>query len=800
MKITSLDFFAIRHVSALLALLWPIGCGSSDRLPADKEYVVVQDSQLTINGQPQRFWSVIGSTFFTPEFAEGDDAETRAEKVAEARRRTDELLDRLDDLGFNSVRMWQASLWNAPEYTPGDGSRADMVDYYIARVKEKGWRIWMPGFNRAGSATPDDVSVIDDPATAEAWRAAVASEKESKTDLRHSLARTWDPRLEALYAQRIEKIATHFNQHTGLRWSDDPVFGVWELTNEEWWMTKMINGRWQQLPEYFRADLVGRWNAWVRAKYSTDESLLAAWGSVLPGESLVNNTLLLAPMAGKTVPASANDSNPHALAALEGLAQEYKRSDFPEARGRDVYAFLIELQMAHKKRMHERVKTFGKSCRLSPLIYDTGIGYEIQSAWLHQNAEAVAHDAYVNGWGPLYEKPDTTGLPPQRAALKEQDAERISANTGPWVNWLLKPPGISQGVPWLEHNRVEGKPFLCYEVQIQQPAKYRADFPYRLAALASIQDWSWICWHYFGPASKIGKNENPFDQPMDITVGQHPQGYHYTYDEVQNSAMRNAAHLFRSFALPPAQNPTRFIYGRRSLHETASMDYAGSYGMSGVDMLHTTYQHGVRIHIDPNREEDEVIGPVVRYVDRHTHNPYTPTPNITFDWKKGFLRMDSPQGVVFTGLLARVGNEVEFNNGVRLHGVTIINDEGIFDPVTPEENYLAFSLASRDGQPLEKSADLLLSLVSTSFNSGFDAPRDDMTAPGSGRIAVGKIKGGTTPVLHARVGGSVTAPFLKGMHYRMLDWHLREIHSGTLESDSLTIPADMPIFSIELAR
>ncbi|NJM17124.1 MAG: hypothetical protein HC896_18625 [Bacteroidales bacterium] len=26
-------------------------------------------------------------------------------------------------------------------------------------------------------------------------------------------------------------IATHRNHHTGLRWCDDPVFAVWELSN-----------------------------------------------------------------------------------------------------------------------------------------------------------------------------------------------------------------------------------------------------------------------------------------------------------------------------------------------------------------------------------------------------------------------------------------------------------------------------------------------------------------------------------------------------------------------------------------
>ncbi|MEX0652684.1 MAG: hypothetical protein WD534_05360 [Phycisphaeraceae bacterium] len=67
------------------------------------------------------------------------------------------------------------------------------------------------------------------------------------------------------------------------------------------------------------------------------------------------------------------------------------------------------------------------------------------------------------------------------------------------------------------------------------------------------------------------------------------------------------------------------------------MDYAGSYGSMGMDMFQTVYQHGVRIRIDPTREDDEVVGPVVRFEDRHTHNPYIPTEQTVFDWKAGYL-------------------------------------------------------------------------------------------------------------------------------------------------------------------
>ena len=783
-------------------LLTTLSTVRAETLPPDTEYVTVQSGHLSVNGERQRYWAVIGEMITFPKIKPEDSPAERTRKVDLARRGTLTTIDHLEARGFNGVRLWHA-LANTEDYTVGDGSKADSIDAFIAEIKKRNWRIWTPAFNMSGATKPDAVSVLADPATESAWREAVASTPKGEINLRESLARTWDPRLEALYIERLRTIAQHTNKHTGLRWSDDPVFAVWELSNEEWWMTKMLGGNWEKQPAFFRQQLIARWNDWLKTKYGTDEKLLAAWGAVLPGESLASGSFLFAPMKGNSASAaSANDANPIALEAIKGLQQSYNRDDFPAARGSDVLAFLLEIQLAHKQRVMAAVKTWGKSCRLSPTIFDTGIGYEIQSQYLHQNADAVAHDAYVNGTGPAYVAPDLTkAKTEQQKLIMTQDKERISANSGPWVNWLLKPPGISQGVPWLEHNRVAGKPYLAYETQIQQPAKYRADFPFRVLALASIQDWDWICWHYFGGVPGADTDEKPFDRAMDITTGQHPQGYHYTYDEVQNSAMRAAAFAFRNGTFLPAATPTTFIYGRKSLVDPASMDYAGSYGVNGMDMLYTTYQYGVRIQIDPTREDDEVRGPVVSFKDRTTHNPYTPTEQIRYDWKKGYLSMDAPAGVAWTGLLANYGESVQFKNGVTLKNVIFKNPEGIFDPVGENERYLAFSLIAEDGKPLAETRRATISLVSTSFNTDFDMPRQPFDVWDKKDAKRAPTKAGTMPVLVVRVGGEIESPALTGMTYTFLDWHLKPLAQGIIGKDGrLIIPSDQPIFVIELKR
>ncbi|MCC5846902.1 MAG: hypothetical protein JJU29_02325 [Verrucomicrobia bacterium] len=757
----------------------------------EERYVTVRDGQLWSEGERQRYWAVIGRLYPNAGALPEDNPEEVARKVETARKGTEILLDRFDDLGFNAMRLWAGFSGEDVDFVPGDGSAMDDANYFLARAGDRGFKVWMAGMNQVGDARPGDVDVIEDPETAGDWIAAL-EEAGGRMRIRNHPARVWDPRIQALGIQRMQRVANHYNPYTGLRWADDPVFAVWELSNEEWWIRRMLGGSWQKLPAFFRNQLIDHWHDFLRETYGDEAALAAAWQGLLPGESLDQGTVLFAPM-DKPSPAqiSINDAGAHALAALEALEQEYSREDFSDQRGRDVLRFLTEMLIQHKQKEMAAIKPLGRSTRRAPVILDTGIGYRIQVQYMLQHGEAIAHDAYVNGvgrdrWANVDLATDELGR-----RLAELEARAVEPNEGRWNNWLLKPPGIAQGVPWLEHNRAPGMPYLVYETQIQQPAKYRADYPLRLAALAMIQDWDFVCWHYFGDNSlhQVALEDRPFDKPMDISTGGHPQGYHYTYDEVQSSMMRAAGHMFRSGLLQPAPRPTIFLYGAQSLYDPDTMPYGRSYGKKGMAMLPTTYEHGVRLWIDPNLREDAILGPHISNADRISHNPYRPTDEMIFDWENGFLRFDAPAAVAFTGLLNRVGHRLEFENGVSLTDVEIRNDEGIFEPITEESKYISFAMHSLDGKPFAEASHISLSLVSTSFNTGFSL--GDSENP---------TVRGELPVLHARVGGLIRSPALKGMRYTFYDWHMQPIASGRLEEGGLQIPNTQPVFVIELKR
>ncbi|MGJ3243883.1 MAG: hypothetical protein ACFE0O_13155 [Opitutales bacterium] len=764
--------------SALLASLailapFPATATETTPLPPDDAYVRPVGDHLMLGDQQVRFWGAIGSFPNYPNLKDSDTPAERQAKIDRAYADAEALAQRLHDLGFNLVRKFDRL--GAEPYTRGDGSRRDVTDYFYEQLRQRGMKVWVAAIAKNGMlAFPEDVDIVDDPETAAAWKAAVEGSRgrigytqwfDQAMNVQGP-ASIWDPRLEAVLIRELRQNLGRINPHSGLAYADDPLFAIWEQTNEEWFFRRMLSGNWQQLPDFFQNSLIEKWHAYLKNKYGDQESLEKRWLGLLPGEDLEKGTILFAPMAGEMDPSLLNDANP-LFARDTGTEQQYGRRDFNGHRASDVLQFMTELRNRHKIRVRDAMRTMGKSTRLGTNVFDTGIGYRIQDQYMHQLADASVHDAYINGDN-----------------LKPFD-ERY-----PWDSGLDEYPRINEGVPWLEHNRVAGQPFLGYETQIMQPAKYRSEFPVRIASLASIQDWSAICWHYWGPVRDITTNERPFDKPMDITTGGHPQGYHYTWDEVQASAMKLAAEVFKNNLVDRAPNPTQFIYGRKSLYDPDSMDYGESYGPKGRDMGYTTYQYGVRIFIDPEREDDEIIGPVIHLNNRALPNPVVPNDHIAYDWRRGSLVFDSPGTATFTGFLANYDNRYAFDNGVVLRDVTIRNPEGIAYPVTEDEQYLTFSLASADGKPLTETEHAYLSLVSTSFNTGFEfnwgTPKKNVQ--------------GTTPVLVARVGATVDLPQLQGAEYRFLDWHMNEIARGTVKGTSLTIPNDLPVFVVEFRR
>ncbi len=769
----------------------------------DSKYVQVNaDGDLVLDGQLVRYWGFIGGVASGgPKRAAdvpGDTPEARGQWIDDQHESIRRMVQRIDDLGFNLVRVWEGR-YKEPntfvflhDYTPGDGSESDRIAFYFNELSKRGIRLWMSSTNRMGFITPDDVDIIDEPATADAWRQAMRQLQQvtgrdafsirSSSSRPEGLIQMWDPRWEAMWIKRLGMLADFPNHYKGgLRLGDDPQVVVWEMTNEEFAFRGLFNGKWKALPPYFRNGLLDQWHDYLKTKYKTDEAVTRAWGFLLPGESLAKRSVMLAPLANPIgAEAALNDTNDYVIETLQVHDAEYTRDDFTRQRGGDVIEFFTQLVIAHKQRLEAALDTMGKSCRLSPTVYDSGNSFRIQSSYVHQFADAVSTCSYGKSIG----HDPTHRRWPFHSLLDDQP----STPTG-WV-------------PWLEQSPVKGKAHFVYETNTDTRGKFKAEYPMILAALGSINRWDIVCWHSYS-----GKPDMLVDNPFDLKLAVGGDNLVFRGDEVQLSAMKAAAEIFKHRLLDPVAQPTTFVFGRRSLYDPVSMDYGRSYGELGRSFVPTAYRYGVQVRVDPTREDDEVIGPYEE-PGVFAPSPVRPTDQIVFDHQHGCLILDSPAVASYTGFFADYPDDrVELPNaGVTFSGITVINPPNMPYPVIEDELYLNLTVASADGKPLAEAGKVMISPASAGFNTGFKLREDraakhretSMREMWSDELLLESR--GHKPVLVARVGATITSPSLDGMSYVLKDFHMRTIAKGVVSDGAIRIPADKPVFVVELSR
>ncbi len=744
-------------------------------LPPDSRYVTVDKAgHLACEGQRIRFWGAIGSLPPERKTIQNDPYYLQRETVR-----------RIKKVGFNLVRDW--SLQHDAAAKKGDLSPTDAHDFFIAECGRQGVHIWVPSILGDGlylDTVDAAASIVNEPATAAEWTAATrglckeewwSGGKKAVSLLLPAVV--WDRRMEALALAKAREKALHVNLHTGLPFADDPTMAVWELTNEQWWMSTMMNGNWLDLPPFFRRELVARWNAYLKTKYGSQDALIKAWGFAFPGEDLEQGAMLLAPMANPRKAVELNDTNPAALAIFKTMATPIGREQCNAARAGDVIAFLLETLISHKKRCAADLKTWGKSCRLSPVVLDTGVGQSIQAQYMLMQGDAVAHASYMEGV-------QTEKFPKTHKRW-------------PFYSALDNPPQLSNDVPWLEHNRPVGKPFFVYETQLGAPTKYRAEWPMLIAAAGSIQDWDAACWHFWHFDNYDFASKTPYSGKASVSFpGSGAYQYDYTFDAVEQAAMRAGGAILRNGLAAPAPKPTVFSWGLPALLDPRSMDYGGDYdgGKGLMDMLATTYVYGERLVIDPNQKEFlKTTGPVSRKNGFEKPNPLRASPDVEYDYQRGHLIFDAPGVASYTGFLGQYGSDiVRFRNGAQLRDVIHKDAAGSPFPSGPER-YCSFTLASEDGKPLSRCGRAVLTLLASCFNTGAK-----ITGKPDGSL---DWNWGKSPILVTRVGATVAAKQIAGMRYRMIDFDEKVLAAGIIGVDGvLKIPADKPIWLTELTR
>lgn len=194
------------------------------------------------------------------------------------------LADRLAFFGFNAVRLHHMDFHFEPRGIFKDVSpdaqdpqmkktgilsqtQLDKLDFFIYQLKQRGIYVDMNLLVSRHFTKADGVVEAD------------------KLGMAAKSATMFDPKLIELQKQYAKDLLTHNNPYTQLRYGDDPVIALAEITNENSilraWKNNRLNSLlgWitdRVLPQYYSLELDDLWQRWLKDKYKTAEALTKA--------------------------------------------------------------------------------------------------------------------------------------------------------------------------------------------------------------------------------------------------------------------------------------------------------------------------------------------------------------------------------------------------------------------------------------------------------------------------------------------------------------------------------------------
>ncbi len=721
---------------------------------ADDAFVRIRDGHLWSNGKRLKLWGAQGG-------------------MGLEQKQIDLEVKRFRSLGFNLFRSINVTVpinESEYDYTPGDKSRMDRLDYTFAAVAKSGGYLWLDMVNGFRIA-PSDVNSIDDPdISRQDWLSSIEELKDARKGSAN-LQPTgglmyWDIRSKEAYMRYIDKMMTHRNPYTGLTYAQDPSVAVIELMNEQWWMPRALGGAvFKNLPRPLMQSLLTHWNNWLAEKYKNTVGLKNAWGGLLPSESLENQTVLLQPLMGKV----AADK----MSSVLGISADYAEGaviEVPESKRRkeDVVQFLLNIHIDFCKDAIARIRSHGapeRGASVVPIVIDTGASYAMQSQYEHTFGSALASATYVH----------------------QIDAD-INKSTYPWLASLKNPPYFNG---WIDQNKIEGHPSFIYELMFFAPGKYRADFALRLLGLATIQDFDVIVWHYYRPYY-----DHLDKEPLRMPTGSHYwEGVIFGNDEVALSTMMLGANIFQYGDLQPPPRPTVLAIGEDFLYDMDNLHW----GKFSQFLSPTTFEHGLRLRFDPTQKESKFIGPYSDGSD--VPGIVRPTPQISYHWKDGYMVIESERVRLVAGFLPE---NFTFSNGEILSDIAVYNPEGT-PYVIPDERYVCFAMCSRDEKPLKESSNIIAMAVSTSWNTGFQFDVEKWSQLQQQKnhppLNAAKVtKRGSLPILVSRVGWTFNAPWLKGMKAKHFNLTSDCYKQQDVDAYNYTITSDEELFYIEFTK
>jgi hypothetical protein len=688
--------------------------------PRPGVYAQVVDGHITYGGQRLRLWGVCRH------FWGGEP-----------------VLDRLDQMGFNAIRLWgprnaydvQSARQGVmgPEGSLENEDSLATFDKFFADAKKRGFFIWMEGFhydplgimgkgdsNALDGVTADDsflVQKFGDGRDWNEWKKALVtfahSSKGGRVPHTISLLTYFDPRLREIYRRQVINLLNHVNPYTGKRYTEDESVAVWGLANEEGMpMLPLAYGQ-GDWPQYFKAEIQSQWCQWLLKRYHNDNGLRQAWGELRPGESIEGATVKIEPL-------------------------ERNRADYPAARAADVVHFFCDVTTSFNQEMqslcHAQAPR-GVGSAVVPVVYDTQTFADAPWLYCDSLADAISFGLY-----------------------------QFTFHSS-----LTVPPRLVD----MDDNNVRGKPTLIYETEGMRPGPFRAEFPLRLLALASWQDWDGVFWHYWkgmGSQPDEGYDAAPLDLPRKGYIN---GGIYPDEDPAMCASLSMAGQAFLAGAIAPAREPAIYSIPLKTVY--------GYDDFNGINMRHDTFTRGAYATFSTT---DSGAPPRGSW-EFKSYEPYPQGavqcgPQITYDWPNGRMMIDTP---TFKAYVGQPHGAYRFSDGIVLEGVS-----------TP---FVAFGLLSADGKPLAGGGDVARRMYVTakfdSQNTGFrmdlDDPRQGESSnwdEGWNNTFAAAIKSaGRAPVITDQVKYQLSFPQELSGQVSGYDFALREMSQEKIEGNSV---------------
>ncbi len=182
----------------------------------------------------------------------------------------EKLAARLANLGVNCVRLHHMDgvsapngIWN-PAYKDRqhmDAGQLDKLDYLIYQLKQH------------GVYADINLHVSRKFGPADGFQDADKLPKYDKG------LDNFESRMIQLQKEYAKTLLTHLNPYTKMRYVDEPSVAMIEINNENSLVDACMDGSLAEIPDYYLSQIRGKWNEWLKARYSTTEKLRHAWQS-----------------------------------------------------------------------------------------------------------------------------------------------------------------------------------------------------------------------------------------------------------------------------------------------------------------------------------------------------------------------------------------------------------------------------------------------------------------------------------------------------------------------------------------